>query len=133
MREFLVGLSALSSVFLLNSFYSVHAEATMQFGEPIQKELLVSLNDFFTRPDAYIGETITVESTVTNSCTRMNCWMQLETPSHSQLFRIKVNDGEMIFPISTRGKTALATGVIDVIETDSGHMYQLRPIGVEIN
>ncbi|CUS47232.1 MAG: protein of unknown function DUF448 [Idiomarinaceae bacterium HL-53] len=133
MREFFVGLGALSCVFLVNSLSEAHAEATMQFGEPVQKELLISMEQFFAAPEYFIGETVTVKSVVTDSCTRMNCWMRLETPEQSQFFRIKVNDGDMVFPISTRGRTAWATGTIEVLEGEEQVRYQLRPVGVEIN
>lgn len=148
MREFLVGLGALSSVFLVNAIHEVQAEAMMRFGQPVQMDKMVSLDSFFENPESFVGRTITVQSVVTDSCTRMNCWMRLETPNHSQSFRIKVVDGEMVFPISTRGQIALATGVIETVDLSESQqatwmetyqvdeapavMYQLRPVGVEI-
>lgn len=130
-------LFALSMLFTTSAF-AMNTEE-LRFGDEIPATEITSLDTFFENPDSYVGKTIVVEGIVTNSCENMGCWMTLKTKSDHELFRIKVNDGEMVFPIEARGRTAWAYGSIETVEVPAGDndkeartMYQLRPTGVKV-
>ncbi|RUO35975.1 hypothetical protein CWE13_10560 [Aliidiomarina shirensis] len=130
-------LFALSFLFLANA-HAMSTEA-LQFGDEVPDTEVTNLETFFENPNSYIGKTILVEGVITNSCENMGCWMTLKTSSDHELFRIKVNDGEMVFPIEARGRTAWAYGSIETVEVPAGDsdnetrtMYQLRPTGVKV-
>ena len=61
-------------------------------------------------PEQYVGKTVQVRGKVTEVCTMMGCWMQVVDQKDGM--RIKVNDGEMVFPRTAVGKTATAEGVL---------------------
>jgi len=112
---------------------------SLSFGETIPNIEPTSLETFFENPESYIGKNILIEGIVTNSCERMGCWMSLKTTADHELFRIKVNDGEMVFPIAARGKTAWAYGAIEIVDLapEEGSenprtLFQLRPTGVRV-
>jgi len=47
---------------------------------------------------------------VTEVCTMAGCWMALVDPETSQMIRVKVNDGDIVFPKEAVGKLAIAEG-----------------------
>jgi Rieske Fe-S protein len=83
------------------------------------------LADVIARPAGFKGQTVRVEGVVTAVCEHMGCWMTLapagatgETPA---TLRLKVDDGVIVFPISAKGRTAVAQGVIEAIGGDDHH------------
>ncbi|MBL7960769.1 DUF4920 domain-containing protein, partial [bacterium] len=43
-------------------------------------------------------------------------WMELASDAEFQKIKIKVEDGEIIFPVTAKGKTARVEGVVESIE-----------------
>ena len=66
-------------------------------------------------PEAYVGKKVRIEGQVADVCPMQGCWMELsETRSGSSL-RVKVDDGVIVFPVTAKGKLAVAEGVIEAI------------------
>ena len=57
-----------------------------------------------------VGKTVQVKGKVTEVCQKMGCWMALADPATTALIRIKVNDGEIVFPKEAIGRMAIAEG-----------------------
>lgn len=91
--------------------------------------------------DAYVGQEVTLEGTITEVCSRMGCWFIFQTDGDN-IVRIHVDrdeDGEYAFtlPEEVSGRHAVAHGVIErkelsedeqqhyVEETESG---QVAPV-----
>ncbi|GHA95584.1 DUF4920 domain-containing protein [Shewanella indica] len=132
--------------------------ANSLFGEAVDLNILVPISTLMASPNDYLGKELTVEGTIVSVCSKRGCWMELATDDSFDRLRIKVRDGEMVFPISARGQKAYATGALEAIELDLeqtraylGHQalqhnkpfdpesitqavtfYQLHPYGVEI-
>jgi len=88
------------------------AFAASQFGPATDTSNAVSVEHILATPAAYVGKSVTVRGTVSEVCQKKGCWMQFKTDVTAPVFRLKVRDGEMVFPISARGKTAYATGLL---------------------
>ena len=65
-------------------------------------------------PDQSVGKVVQVKGKVTEVCEKMGCWMQLVDAE--QGVRVKVNDGDIVFPKSAIGKTAVAEGTLKKLE-----------------
>lgn len=91
--------------------------ASLQFGGQVDKSAVVAISEVQAKPESFLGKTITVQAEVVSVCQKKGCWMQLSAGSGKQL-KIKVRDGDMEFPVSARGKQALATGQLVKIELD---------------
>lgn len=91
--------------------------ASLQFGSAVDKSLLTDLAKVQAAPEQFVGKTITVQGKIVSVCQNKGCWMQLAVTSDSTL-KIKVRDGDMVFPVSARGKQALAMGQLVKIEQD---------------
>jgi len=126
------------------------------FGLGANMEKLVAIETLLNEPVKYLKSEVTVKGKIVSVCENKGCWMMLA--SGDKRLRIKVKDGEMVFPISAKDKTAFATGKLETMEMtrekaiaylshmaeDSGEdfdassiegditLYQLRPVGVTI-
>ncbi len=89
-----------------------------RFGTSIDIAALTPVSQIVAKPDQYLGKVITVQGRIHSVCTNKGCWMQLESDQAKQQFKIKVRDGDMVFPVSARGKTAYATGTLQKTELD---------------
>jgi len=128
------------------------------FGVEADMSKLVAISTVLDNPGNYLNKDITVKGTIVSVCKKRGCWMTLASDKKFQTLRIKVKDGEMVFPLTAQGKKAFATGRLIGIELDKkkaiaylSHMakeadepfdessvttgitiYQLTPIGVSI-
>ncbi|BCV67738.1 DUF4920 domain-containing protein [Shewanella carassii] len=145
-------------ILLAALFTPLAHSATDKFGEPVDMNLFMPISTLMAAPDDYIGQELTVEGTIVSVCSKRGCWMELATDDSFDRLKVKVRDGEMVFPVSARGLKAYATGEFKAIKLNIeetraflGHQaeqhnkpfdpesvtqgltfYQLQPYGVEI-
>ncbi|MBI1787390.1 MAG: DUF4920 domain-containing protein [Acidobacteria bacterium] len=83
--------------------------ADLPIGKPLTLAEPTPLSQIAARPEKYAGQIVQVTGRVTEVCEMMGCWMNL-VDTANQSIRIKVDDGEMVFPKTAVGKTAIAEG-----------------------
>ena len=59
-----------------------------------------------------VGKKVLVEGTVVGVCAKRGCWINLSGDKEFEQIRIKVNDGEIVFPMEVKGKTATVEGEV---------------------
>lgn len=104
----------LTTILALTAFASTAAT----FGATVDKTKLVAVADILAKPQRYLQQQVTVKGTVAAVCQKKGCWMQFAADANQPTFRVKVKDGDMVFPVSAKGKTAYASGKLDPIEMD---------------
>jgi hypothetical protein len=57
---------------------------------------------------------VRVEGMVTDVCEMRGCWFEMAGEKPGEKLRFKVTDGEMVFPVDSKGKHAVAEGVVAV-------------------
>jgi len=77
----------------------------------------VTLGTILAEPSEYEGKIVQVTGTVREVCPRRGCWIDLE--DGESVMRVKVNDGEIVFPLSAKGSKAVVEGVVEKIELDA--------------
>ncbi len=77
---------------------------------------LVPISTVLASPNNYLEKEITVAGTIVSVCSKRGCWMKLASDKKFQTMRIKVRDGDMVFPFNAKGQTAYATGILKPIE-----------------
>lgn len=95
-----------------------------KLGKPLELRETVSIRALVTEPDKYAGKTVQVKGKVSAVCQKMGCWMQL-TGEGDHSLRVKVKDGEIVFPKEAVGRTAIAEGTF--VKAADG--YQIRGSG----
>ncbi len=64
-------------------------------------------------PDSFIGQKLQVQGLVIDVCAKRGCWLYIAGNKPFEKIRIKVVDGEIVFPMSARGKQAVVEGVFE--------------------
>lgn len=86
------------------------------FGAGVKLTETTSVDAILASPKQYSGKTVRVEGMVTDVCPKRGCWFELAGDKPGQKLRFKVTDGEMVFPMDSKGKRAVAEGVVSVTE-----------------
>jgi hypothetical protein len=73
------------------------------------------LSQLLENPQAYEGKTVRVSGIITEVCPAKGCWVDIAGESSLKI-RVKVNDGEIVFPLSSTGHSAVVEGVVEKIE-----------------
>ncbi len=81
-------------------------------GKPLTLKQPMNVGTVVSTPEPLIGKVVQVKGKVTEVCTMAGCWMALVDPETNQTLRVKVNDGEIVFPKEAVGKLAIAEGTL---------------------
>ena len=84
------------------------------YGAGVKLDETVKISTLLEQPDRYLGKTVRVEGKITEVCAMKGCWMELAEGPGARI-RVKVEDDVIAFPISARGKTGVAEGVLEAI------------------
>jgi hypothetical protein len=106
--------------------------AEVKLGKPLELKQPVTVAEVLAKPDAYVGTTVQVKGKVTEVCQMMGCWMNIADPATNKSIRIKVNEGEIVFPKDAPGKTAIAEGkLVKLSMTKEQAIAQARHVAEE--
>ena len=89
---------------------AAYAMAAEKLGKGLTLDKPIPVVTILASPDQYVGKTVQVKGKVTEVCEMMGCWMQVV--DNEKAMRVKVNDGEIVFPKNSVGRTAIAEGVL---------------------
>ncbi len=95
---------------------AVSATAATNLGAPLTLDGPTPIPTILAAPDSYVGKTVQVKGKIGAVCEMMGCWMNVVDPKSGKHIRIKVKDGEIVFPAKAIGKTALAEGKLVKID-----------------
>jgi hypothetical protein len=103
----------ISTILLAAALLSATA---LKLGAPLTQKDQVAIAALSAKPDDYVGKTVQVKGKVSEVCEKMGCWMRLVDSASKASVRIKVKDGEIVFPKESIGKIAVAEGKFVKIE-----------------
>ena len=83
--------------------------ADIKLGKPLTGKGPLPLATLLAHADDYAGKTVQVKGKAVAVCEMMGCWIDLSNDA-GQKVRIKVNDGEIVFPKDAPGKMVVAEG-----------------------
>ena len=68
------------------------------------------------QPAAFAGKEVRVEGEVKEVCAMAGCWMEVSADGGGRSLKVKVKDGDIVFPVTARGKQAVAQGKVEDLE-----------------
>ena len=86
------------------------------YGKGADVNVAVSLEEVFSNPDKYLDKEVTVSGEITDVCPKAGCWLKLKGDSKGRSLRIKVQDGEIVFPKASVGSRVIAKGKLSEIK-----------------
>ena len=85
-----------------------------KFGKGLTLKESTPIGTILGAPDQYVGKMVQVKGTIAEVCQMMGCWLQIQDGEKG--LRVKVKDGEIMFPKNGAGKKAVAEGLLKKIE-----------------
>lgn len=79
----------------------------------------VNVSELLKNPKNYEGKKVLVEGTILNVCEKRGCWIELSSDKEFESIRVKVKDGEIVFPMEAKGKTAVVEGEFYSFEVET--------------
>ncbi len=128
-----------SLLIIVTLFFTVlTAGEGTQYGKALTLKEVTPLNTVVAQPESFIGKRILVEGTVTDVCKKRGCWIKIADDKQGVSLLVKVKDGEIVFPIESRGKKARVEGTIEKItftmeQTRERHKSQCKLEGKEFD
>ena len=130
-----------------------------KYGKDITLKEKTSISDILSNPEDYVDKTVLVEGEVLDVCSMMGCWIEVASNVEGEKIKVKVKDGEIVFPVEAKGKNALVEGKVYKIEltaeeaveyyehqaeetgdefdpatvTEAVTIYQIKGLGAEID
>ena len=104
-------------------FCALPLAADQKLGRPLTQKETLTLAAIFEQPGSFVGKTVQVKGKVTEVCQMAGCWMNL-TDDQGHLLRIKVQDGDIVFPKESVGKSAIAEGKLERYELTRDQVVQ---------
>jgi hypothetical protein len=83
-----------------------------KYGNGVTMTEVISASELVARADELDGQRVRVEGKVLEVCKKAGCWMNLAGDQPGSSLRIKVTDGEIVFPTEAEGRYAVAEGLV---------------------
>jgi hypothetical protein len=111
-----MSLKLILSAFLFICAISFAQTEEPKLGNEITLTETTKISDILADPDSYVDKTVLVEGEILDVCPMMGCWMELKADDGEGMIKVKVKDGEIVFPTEAVGSTALVEGTVYKIE-----------------
>jgi hypothetical protein len=98
-------------VLLFAALINIRA-AEEKYGKEITIKEITPLSNLLAHPEKYINKTILIEGKIIDVCSEKGCWIDIAGESENQKIKVKVEDGVIVFPQDSKGKTVLIQGIL---------------------
>jgi hypothetical protein len=96
------------------------------FGNGITVKATTLVSEILDHPKKYVGKQVKVEGLIVDVCASRGCWVYIAGDRPFDKLRIKVVDGEIVFPMEARGRKAEVEGVVEIFELTKEQVIEKR-------
>jgi Domain of unknown function (DUF4920) len=86
------------------------------YGKGITLKEKTLLSTIMEAPEKYEGKQVLLAGTIVEVCPKRGCWVELSGDKEFEKIKVKVKDGEIVFPLSAKGSEALIEGTVEKLE-----------------
>jgi hypothetical protein len=86
-----------------------------ELGKKITLTQKTLISQILGAPQKFVGKKVLVEGTILAVCEKRGCWMEISSDKEMQKIKIKVKDGDIVFPLTSVGKKAIVEGEVQKI------------------
>ena len=97
----------------------------IRLGEPLTLKEVTKVSDINKNIDKYVGKRVLIEGMVINVCAARGCWMDISSDIPFEKIQVKVVDGEIVFPLEAKGRTALVEGIAEELKLSREEAVEL--------
>jgi len=88
----------------------------ISLGEKLTLQDTIKISEINANPEKYIGKRVQVKGLIINVCAARGCWVDLASDVPFEKIHVKVVDGEIVFPMETRGREAIVEGIVEMFQ-----------------
>lgn len=101
-----------ASLIMLVIACNVFAGSVKKLGKELTLKNKTKVSEILKKPESFVGKKVLIEGMVVDVCSKRGCWMEIASDKSFQKIKVKVNDGEIVFPMEAKGKTAKVEGTV---------------------
>jgi hypothetical protein len=101
------------ATFLFVAMLSPVSSFAKDFGKGVTLSEETAISSILDHHADYVGKKVKVSGLIIDVCSMRGCWIYLAGDRDFEKIRIKVTDGEIVFPMEARGKVAIVEGVLE--------------------
>lgn len=113
MRKYILTIS-----FILTITVAIVAAEGKKYGDEITLNEKTNVSEILSDPEKYEGQKVLIEGLVVNVCEKRGCWIEVSSDKPYETIRVKVKDGEIVFPLEAKGEKALVEGEVYSFEVE---------------
>ncbi len=115
----------LSSLLLLTATPALAATCEKtSYGAGVTLTETTAIAAILDQPASFTGKQVRVEGEVHEVCEMAGCWMEIQAGDGGRMLKVKVKDGDIVFPVAARGKQAVAQGKVEDLEMSRAKYVQ---------
>jgi len=96
------------------------------FGQGVTLQQVTPVSAILDAPQDYVGKTVKVAGLIVDVCSSRGCWLAVAGDRPFEQLRVKVTDGEIVFPLEARGREGEMEGVVEVFELTREQVIKQR-------
>lgn len=87
--------------------------AELKFGAPLTLDVVTPVSEINKHPEKYLGKRVLIEGLVIDVCAARGCWLDIASDLPFEKIKVKVVDGEIVFPMEAKGRLARVEGIAE--------------------
>ena len=84
------------------------------------------ITELFDTPEIYLGDEVLISGEIIEVCPMRGCWINIKEANSDLHIRVKVTDGEIVFPLTSKGKYADVQGKFSKLEFSEDQARQWK-------
>ena len=86
------------------------------YGNMSKTQTVYGVDELINNKNDYMNSIVKVEGVIEEVCPMRGCWLQVVGESDYNKIRIKVKDGDIVFPLSSKGRKVVAEGQFSILK-----------------
>ena len=96
----------------LNEFERLNKKNPIgNYGDIIDKSNFNTISELIDKYENYLNTEVLVSGSILEVCPMRGCWIRIQDKNYDTEIRVKVTDGEIVFPLSAKGKMVDVQGI----------------------
>ena len=87
-----------------------------RYGGRISLQVNIDIDELLNDPEKFLEKTVLISGEIIEVCPMRGCWVNVKDSTYEKPIRIKVTDGQIVFPLSAKGKDIKVEGVFTKLE-----------------